>query len=113
MKKTDKSVLAEGFRRLAAVYADMADQLDGAADTPSKKAEAPELAPAPAPAAEEPVKAVTKEDVRAILAEKSRSGFRAEVKALLTAHGAEKLSDITDPETLAALAKEAEVIGSA
>ena len=111
MKKTDKAVLAEGFRRLSAVYADMADQLEGIADAPSKKPETPE--PAPAPAAEEPVKEVTKEDVRLVLAEKSRSGYRAEVKALLTAHGAEKLSDITDPETLAAILKEAEVIGSA
>ena len=111
MKKTDKAVLAEGFRRLSAVYADMADQLEGIADAPSKKPETPE--PAPAPVAEEPVKAVTKEDVRLVLAEKSRSGYRAEVKALLTAHGAEKLSDITDPETLAAILKEAEVIGSA
>ena len=110
MKKTDKAVLAEGFRRLSAVYADMADQLEGIADAPSKKPETPEPAPAPA---EEPVKAVTKEDVRLVLAEKSRSGYRAEVKALLTAHGAEKLSDITDPETLAAILKEAEVIGSA
>ncbi len=113
MKKTDKTVLAEGFRKLAAVYAEMADQLDGTADTPSKKAEAPEPAPEPTLAVEEPVKAVTKENVRAILAEKSRLGFRAEVKALLTAHGADRLSDITDPETLAALAREAEVIGSA
>ena len=40
------------------------------------------------------MKAVTKEDVRLVLAEKSRSGYRAEVKALLTAHGAEKLSDM-------------------
>ena len=111
MKKTDKAVLAEGFRRLSAVYADMATQLEGIADAPSKKPETPE--PAPAPTVEEPVKAVTKEDVRLVLAEKSRSGYRAEVKALLTAHGAEKLSDITDPETLAAILKEAEVIGSA
>ena len=110
MKKTDKAVLAEGFRRLSAVYADMADQLEGIADAPSKKPETPEP---PAPTVEESVKAVTKEDVRLVLAEKSRSGYRAEVKALLTAHGAEKLSDITDPETLAAILKEAEVIGSA
>ena len=107
MKKTDKMVLAEGFRRLAAVYSNMADQLDGAADTPSKKTEAPD--PVPTPAA----KAVTKENVRLILAEKARAGFRAEVKSLLTAHGADKLSDISDPDTLAAIAKEAEVIGSA
>ena len=105
MKKTDKAVLAEGFRKLSAVYAEMADQLDGTTEKPQE--------PAPAPVVEEPVRTVTREEVRAILADKSRTGFRAEVKALLTEFGAEKLSDITDPETLAAVAKKAEVIGSA
>lgn len=105
MKKSDKAVLSEGLRKLSALAAEIADQLDGVTE---KREE-----PAPAPVAEEPVKAVTLEDVRTILAEKSRTGYRAEVKALLTAHGAAKLSDITDPEELAKLAKEAEVIGSA
>ena len=104
MKKSDKAVLSEGLRKLSALAAEIADQLDGVTE---KREE-----PAPAPALE-PVKAVTLEDVRTILAEKSRTGYRAEVKALLTAHGANKLSDITDPEELAKLAKEAEVIGSA
>lgn len=105
MKKTDKAVLAEGFRKLGALAAEMADQLDGVTEKPQE--------PAPAPVVEEPARAVTREDVRAILADKSRTGYRAEVKALLTEFGAEKLSDITDPDTLAALAKKAEVIGSA
>ena len=60
--------------------------------------------------AEEP-KTVTMEEVRGLLAEKSRSGFRAEVKALLTAHGVEKLSEITDPAELGKLLGEAEQIG--
>lgn len=105
MKKTDKAVLSEGLRKLSALAAEIADQLDGVTE---KREE-----PAPAPAVEEPKKAVTLEDVRTILADKSRTGYRAEVKALLTAHGANKLSDITNPEELAKLAKEAEVIGSA
>ena len=105
MKKTDKAVLSEGLRKLSALAAEIADQLDGVTE---KREE-----PAPAPAVEEPKKAVTLEGVRAILADKSRTGFRAEVKALLTEFGAEKLSDITDPDTLTALAKKAEVIGSA
>ena len=105
MKKSDKAVLSEGLRKLSALAAEIADQLDGVTE---KREE-----PAPTPVAEEPVKAVTLEDVRTILAEKSRTGYRAEVKALLTAHGANKLSDITDPEELTKLAKEAEVIGSA
>ena len=52
------------------------------------------------------------EEARAILAEKSRTGFRAEVKALLSAHGVRQLSDVTDPAQLSAIVAEAEVIGN-
>ena len=58
-------------------------------------------------------KTATMEEVRGLLAEKSRSGFRAEVKALLTVHGVEKLSEITDPAELGKLLGEAEQIGVA
>ena len=63
-------------------------------------------------AAKEETKTYSLEEVRRILADKSRAGYRAEVKALLTAHGASRLSDITDPAALSALALEAEVIGN-
>ena len=53
----------------------------------------------------------TLEEVRTLLAEKARTGFRAEVKALLTAHGAKQLSDITDPVELGMMLTEAEKIG--
>ena len=56
-------------------------------------------------------KTATMEEVRGLLAEKSRSGFRTEVKALLTAHGVEKLSEISDPAELGRLLGEAEQIG--
>lgn len=46
-------------------------------------------------------------DVRAVLAEKSRSGHTAEVRALLVKHGADRLSQI-DPARYAALLKDAE-----
>ena len=52
------------------------------------------------------------EDVRAVLAEKSRSGHTAEVRALLKKYGAAKLSEI-DPGNYEALMKDAEVIGNA
>lgn len=102
MKKTETAVLIEGLRRLSADAAQIADALEG------KKEEAP----AEEPPAEE-AKTFTFEEVRTILADKSRSGFRAEVKALLTAHGVKQLSEITDPKELAALVAEAEVIGNA
>ena len=54
-------------------------------------------------------KPLTLEQVRAALAEKSRAGHTAEVKALLLKHGADKLSDI-DPAEYPALLAEAEVL---
>ena len=63
-------------------------------------------------AEETPAKVYTYEEVRAILAEKSRTGYRAEVKALLTAHGVKQLSDVKSPEEFAAIVAEAEVIGN-
>lgn len=54
-------------------------------------------------------KSLTLEQVRAALAEKSRAGHTAEVKALLIKHGADKLSDI-DPAEYPALLTEVEVL---
>ena len=61
-----------------------------------------------------PVKTETKpqlklEDVRAVLAEKSRAGHTAEIRALLKKYGAAKLSEI-DPANYEALLQDAEVI---
>lgn len=74
------------------------------ADT--KKAEK-KAEPVPSPAPEE--KPLTLEEVRAALAEKSRAGHTAEVRALLIKHGADKLSDI-DPAEYPALLADAEVL---
>jgi hypothetical protein len=52
-------------------------------------------------------KAVTLEQVRAVLAAKSHDGFTAEVRALLEKHGASRLSEI-DPANYAALLADAE-----
>ena len=54
-------------------------------------------------------KPLTLEEVRAVLAEKSRAGHTAEVRELLNKHGADKLSGI-DPVEYAALLAEAEVL---
>jgi len=51
------------------------------------------------------------EDVRAVLAEKSRAGHTAEVRTLLQKYGAAKLSAV-DPANYEALLKDAEVIGN-
>lgn len=50
------------------------------------------------------------EDVRAVFAEKSQNGFTAEVKALISKYGGNRLSDI-DPSKYAEIIKEVEVLG--
>ena len=54
-------------------------------------------------------KPLTLEDVRAVLAEKSRNGHTAKIRELLEKHGAAKLSEI-DPQKYAALLAESEVL---
>lgn len=75
---------------------------------PEKKTAAKEAEP-PAKASAPDAKPLTLEQVRAVLAEKSRAGHTAGVKALLIKHGADKLSDI-DPAEYPALLAEAEVL---
>lgn len=74
--------------------------------TKPKKIAAKKVAEEPAPKEEKPLKL---EDVRAVLADKSRKGHTAEVKALLVKHGADKLSDVA-PEEYASLLAEVEVL---
>lgn len=57
-------------------------------------------------------KQLTLEEVRAVCAEKSRTGFTAEVKSIITKRGADKLSAIK-PEEYAAVLAEVEVLGNA
>ncbi|WP_418790938.1 rRNA biogenesis protein rrp5 [Phosphitispora sp. TUW77] len=65
--------------------------------------------PAPSKEKKPAVKAVTLEEVRAVLAEKSHDGFTAEVRSLLEKYGASKLSEI-DPAKYAALLADAEAL---
>ena len=53
---------------------------------------------------------LTLEQVRAVLADKSRMGFTAEIRTLLQKYGAAKLSGI-DPVHYKALVADAEVLG--
>lgn len=56
--------------------------------------------------------ALTLEQVRAVLSEKSRAGYTANVRELLQKYGASKLSQV-DPSNYEALLRDAEVIGNA
>lgn len=55
--------------------------------------------------------AVTLEQVRGVLAEKSREGHTEAVRGLLIKHGGSKLSEIS-PDCYASLLKDAEVLGN-
>ena len=62
-------------------------------------------------ASPETPKAITLEEVRAVLAEKSRAGHTAKVRELLEKYGATKLSEI-EPSQYPSLLAEAEVLGN-
>ncbi len=49
------------------------------------------------------------EKVRGVLADKSRNGHTAEIRAIIQKYGADRLSDI-DPKDYASILKEAEVL---
>lgn len=55
--------------------------------------------------------ALTLEQVRAVLADKSRKGFTAQIRSILQKYGAAKLSGI-DPTNYEALLAEVEVLGN-
>ena len=62
--------------------------------------------------AEELKQALTLEQVRAVLADKSRAGHTAEIRDLLQKYGASKLSQV-DPKNYEALLRDAEVLDHA
>lgn len=66
----------------------------------------------PKPGAEEKQPTMTLPEVRAILAEKSRAGFTAEIKGLLLKHGADKLS-VIDPSEYSSLVADVEELTDA
>ena len=110
----DLRSLADSLQAVADAVAD-----NGAAEAGKPDAKEPEKAGKAGKAAKKEEKSAAKqaqeekpltlEEVRAVLAEKSRAGHTAEVRELLNKHGADKLSGI-DPAEYAALLAEAEVL---
>lgn len=94
--------LADVLVAIADTYADV----KMVADT---KAEVIEEAGAPKELPEK--KAVSLEEVRGVLAQKTQLGFTKDVKALLTKYGASKLSDVA-PEHYEDLMRDAEELGN-
>ena len=100
-KMSDMDATIKELRDIAASINDIANWLTGAfsGDT-EPEADA-------APAAKEPEPVLAFEDVRAILADKSREGFTAQIRELLQKYGANKLSEV-DPAHYKALIKDVE-----
>ncbi len=98
-KISELDMAISDLRKAAATINDVADTL----------AEIFSGAPHTGGATEPPL---TLEQVRAVLAEKSRNGHTAEIRALLQKYGASKLSGI-DPTHYKALLAEAEVMTDA
>ena len=100
-KLSKLDMVIKDLRTAAATINDVADTLAEMFNTTADEAQ-----DAAAPA--EPV--LTLEQVRAVLADKSRQGYTAQIRSLLQKYGAPKLSGI-DPVHYKALVAEAEVLG--
>ena len=96
----DMAATIEELRSAAAAITDAADWLAEMFSGEPRSEDAPASPPEPE---------LTLEQVRAVLADKSRQGHTAEIRALLQKHGASKLSQI-DPAQYKALLAEAEVL---
>ena len=103
-KISELDMAIRDLRSAAATINDVADTLAEVFSTESAD-EAPDAA-APAEAA------LTLEQVRAVLADKSRKGHTAKIRALLQKYGASKLSGI-DPVHYRALLADVEVLTDA
>ena len=101
-KMAEIATIIDELRDTASSINRIADELT---DLFSYSNRVPEVAPAPE-------KKLSLEEVRAILAEKSRDGFTAQIRDLLQKYGASRLSEI-DPANFKALVADAEVLGNA
>ena len=102
MSKTSEMALTiEELRKCAAVISDVANWL-----AEQFSGDEPKTEDAPV----EPV--LTLEAVRAVLANKSRAGYTAQIRSLLQKYGADKLSGV-DPANYKALLADAEELNNA
>lgn len=98
--------IADGFESLAAGYRALAQESSTAPATPTMDAP---TAHTEQEAPKEGKPTITMEQVRAVLAQKSKDGKKAQVKALLLKYDSGKLSGVK-PEDYPALLAEAEVL---
>ncbi len=99
----DLKSLAESIEGL--VHAMEANEVEAVKEAPKKKKTKAEQPVLDEPEDTPEVKQPTLEELRAVMADKSRDGFRAEVKAILTKYGANNLSSL-DPKHYVSALKE-------
>ena len=102
-KMSDMAMTIEELRSAAAAINEAANWLATQFGSTANEASA---------AKEETKPELKLEDVRAVLAEKSRAGHTAAIRTLLQKYGASKLSAV-DPKHYEALLKDAEVLDDA
>ena len=104
-KMSEMAMTIEELRTAAAAITDAANYLAQLFSGNDAEEQPEEEAPVQKPA-------LTLEQVRAVLSEKSRAGYTANVRELLQKYGASKLSQV-DPSNYEAMLRDAEVIGNA
>lgn len=104
-KMNDMAQTIEELRTAAAAITDAANWLAQHFSNTGSAEPAPEAKPEKKPA-------LTLEQVRAVLADKSRAGHTAAIWDLLQKYGASKLSQV-DPKNYEALLRDAEVLDNA
>ena len=104
-RMSDMAQTIEELRSAAAAITDVANWLSQQFSSDAEEAPITEAQPEKKPE-------LTLEQVRAVLADKSRAGHTAAVRDLLQKYGAAKLSQV-DPKHYEALKKDAEVISNA
>ena len=104
-KTSELALVIEELRNAAAALCSVAENLS------TLLADQAEQSTTPTQTLQKAEKPLTLEAVRAVLAEKSRDGHTADIRALLEKHGAARLSEI-DPANYAALLADAEALGN-
>ena len=99
---TEKDSIIRELREIAASINTIADRLERSFPENTESPVEPEKNP-------EPV--LSLQEVRAVLAEKSRQGATSQIRALLQKYGASKLSEV-QPEYYRDLIKDAEGLGN-
>ena len=102
-KMAEMDMTIKELREAAAAINSAADWLSNQF---SEDQETPDSAPDPEPAQK---KALALEDIRPILADKSRAGFTDQIRDLLHKYGTDRLSKV-DPKDYEALLKDVEAL---